>query len=306
MGSFDKKQKTSSQQQQSTTTAPQIPDYLQGPIQSYFGGVGNLINQNPNGVRIGPTNLESQALEHARSFMGPNPAVQQGVEQTRGLFGYQPQQVSAGQLADTDLTSYLNPYTQNVIDTGVQDLNRAREMSISSGQGNATLSGAFGGSRHGVADAETNRGFLDQVGSLTANLRSAGFQNAQNAALADIGNRLTADTANQGADLAGADLRLRAGNQAASIGLGAEASNRANQQAILNSAQYQRALGEANDPAMARMRYMQQISQLLGINAGDVFGQQIDSSGTSSGTSKSGGFGLGDIFSVASLFAGGK
>lgn len=305
MGLSSSKQKTSSQQQQSATTTPQIPSYLQGPIQSYFGSVGSMVDQNPNGVQIGATPFENRALWFTGN-MRPDPAIQQGIDQTRGLFGYQPQQVSAGQLASTDLSAYLNPYTQNVIDAGVSDLDRARQMAISGGQGAATLSGAFGGSRHGVADAETNRGFLDQVSSLTANLRNAGFQNAQNAALTDIGNRLTADTANQGADLAGANLRLNAGNQATTAGLAQEASTRANLDAQFRAGELERSIAERNDPTQARLQYLNMLRQLLGISGSDTFGQQIDSSGTSSGTSKSGGFGLGDIFSVASLFAGGK
>lgn len=305
MGLSSSKQKTSSQQQQSATTTPQIPSYLQGPIQSYFGSVGSMVDQNPNGVQIGATPFENRALWFTGN-MRPDPAIQQGIDQTRGLFGYQPQQVSAGQLASTDMTSYINPFTQRVIDTSINDLDRARRMSISSGQGAATLSGAFGGARHGVADAETNRGFIDQVGALSSGLNLQGWNDARQAALADIGNRLTADTANQGADLAGANLRLNAGNQATTAGLAQEASTRANLDAQFRAGEVERAIAERNDPTQARLQYLNTLRQLLGISGSDTFGQQINSSGTSSGTSKSSGFGLGDIFSVASLFAGGK
>ena len=90
-------------------------------------------------------------------------------------------------------------------------------MSIAGGQGAATRAGAYGGSRHGVMDSETNRGFIDQVGALTSGLRHAGFNTALGAAQFDIGNRMGADqfNAQQGlsAALANQSAAMQAGLQ---------------------------------------------------------------------------------------------
>jgi hypothetical protein len=104
--------------------------------------------------------------------------------------------VSAGMLKDTDLSPYMNPYTQNVIDTSLADLSRARDTQRVADNQAATRARAFGGSRQGVADSLTNDAYLRNVASATANLRSAGYANAQSAASADIGRRYDADTFN--------------------------------------------------------------------------------------------------------------
>ena len=74
---------------------------------------------------------------------------------TQAAGAYKPMQVGAGQLSSTSLTPYMNPYTKNVIDTSMGDLNRARTMAMNDVGASATSAGAFGGSRHGVAEGVT-------------------------------------------------------------------------------------------------------------------------------------------------------
>src|SRR5882762_6511721 len=76
------------------------------------------------------------------------------------------------------LDKYLNPYTANVIDASLNDLNRARQLGINQNASNATLSNAFGGDRQAVTDAETNRAYLDAAGRTIAGLRNQGFDTA--------------------------------------------------------------------------------------------------------------------------------
>jgi hypothetical protein len=131
---------------------------------------------------------------------------------------YQPQQVQAGQLATTDIQQYQNPYTQQVIDTSMQDLERQRLMQQNQIGAQATQAGAFGGSREGVAQALSNEAFARQGGQLAAGLRQQGFQNAQQMAQADIANRYSADAANQAAGLTSASQRLGAAQQLGNLG----------------------------------------------------------------------------------------
>lgn len=104
--------------------------------------------------------------------------------------------VTAGMLADTDLTPYLNPYTNSVINTTISDNERAREIQQAADARTAAAAGAFGGSRSGVAAAQTNEAYDRNTASLLAGLNQANYTNAQGAASTDIGNRLTADTLN--------------------------------------------------------------------------------------------------------------
>jgi hypothetical protein len=138
--------------------------------------------------------------------------------------GYQPMQVSAptygaamvqpGQIAGTNLAPYMNPYTGQVIDAAMGDMNRARGMAMNDIGAAATRAGAFGGSRHGVAEAETNRAFADQAGQMAANLRQQGYLNAQGAAQQDIATRMQAGLANQASANAAGQFNAGQGFQA--------------------------------------------------------------------------------------------
>lgn len=76
------------------------------------------------------------------------------------------------------IAGFQNPYTSQVIDASMGDLNRARSMAMNGLGAQATAAGAFGGSRLGIAEAETNRGFADAAARMAGDLRSRGFDAA--------------------------------------------------------------------------------------------------------------------------------
>jgi hypothetical protein len=121
-------------------------------------------------------------------FMGPAYQVQ---DISKDLFDYDPAQVnaegySAAQLSDADLNQYMNPYQQDVIDATMADLGRARDNAVNASGVAATQGGAFGGDRHAIMESQNHADYMRQAASTSANLRNQGFQNAQNAAMADI------------------------------------------------------------------------------------------------------------------------
>lgn len=77
-----------------------------------------------------------------------------------------------------NIGAFQNPYQQQVVDTTMMDMNRAREMAVGQVGDQAMQAGAYGGSRHGVAEAETNRGYFDTMGRTMAGIRAAGFDSA--------------------------------------------------------------------------------------------------------------------------------
>lgn len=119
--------------------------------------------------------------------------------------------VNAGMLRDADMNAYMNPYTQQVIDRSMMDMDRARMMAMNDVGAQATQAGAFGGSRHGLVEAETNRNFADRAGAMAAGLRQNAFQNAQAAAQYDLGNQFQADQFNVGNRFAADQFNI--GNQ---------------------------------------------------------------------------------------------
>ena len=52
-------------------------------------------------------------------------------------------------------------------------------MAQNVGGAQAGAANAFGGSRQGIAEAETNRAFADQAARTASGLRQTGYQNAQ-------------------------------------------------------------------------------------------------------------------------------
>lgn len=144
--------------------------------------------------------------------------IQGGMAGTAEAGMYQPMQVQAGQLANTDLSAYTNPYESQVVGQTISDMDRARQQQQMISGAQMGQAGAFGGSRHGIAEAETNRNFYDRLGSTVGGLRQAGFQNAQQMAQQDIANTMRADLANQGAGQQQAAMGLQAASQLANIG----------------------------------------------------------------------------------------
>ena len=284
-----RKTKTSSTSTGTATTAPNVPGFIQGPAQDYYSQISSLLSGSGSAPRFGANANQQSAFQGASVLSGPNQGISEAMNGTRGLMNFTPGQVTAGQLRDTDMSAYMNPYTGEVIDRSIADLERARQGAISQGQGAAIGAGAYGGSRHGVADSLTNREFADSAGSLAANLRNAGWGQAQDAARFDIGNRLGADTFNSQQGLAGANFRLGAAQQLGAQGAAQDANTRQNigTQAALGAEE--RGIAQESDPTNSRLAYMRQIAQLLGIDPSMFTGQTMTQSGRSSGTQSSNG-----------------
>ena len=81
-----------------------------------------------------------------------------------------------------NIGQFFNPYTTEVVNQSLADLERQRQTQINSTGAAASRAGAFGGSRHGVAEAQTNLGFGQQGAQMASNLRQQGFDTALQAA----------------------------------------------------------------------------------------------------------------------------
>jgi hypothetical protein len=141
-----------------------------------------------------------------------------GVEGT-----YQPAMVNAAQAnlgmsGAGSIGSYMNPYTQYVRENALADLETSRQNAIRQTAQQAGAARAFGGSRQGVAEAQTNLGYGTQAGRLSTQLNENAFNQAMQAQQQDLARQQQAMLANQGAGLSGAQLRLGAANQLGNLG----------------------------------------------------------------------------------------
>ena len=162
------------------------------------------------------TQAKSLATQPFQPFTGPriadfSAAEQTAFDMTRANQGsYQPLMDEAG----TNLTQaaksfdqaaadqYMNPYQQNVMDIAARNLNRQFDISRRQGDAAAAAGGAFGGSRHGLLNAENERNRMMQMSDMYAQGQSAAYENAQRAFMQDQARSLKA--ADLGTSMAGA------------------------------------------------------------------------------------------------------
>ena len=85
-------------------------------------------------------------------------------------------------MAGPQVGQFMNPYTQMVTGQTMRDMERQRQMQVQDIGASAQRAGAFGGSRHGVAEALTNEGFARQGAQAFGNLQQQGFNTALGAA----------------------------------------------------------------------------------------------------------------------------
>lgn len=88
--------------------------------------------------------------------------------------------------------SYMNPYTTNVINRTQQDIARQQQMAQNTLGAQAQRAGAFGGSRHGVAQGVMAGEYGRMAGDIAAQQRQAGYGQALSAAMQDRAARLGA------------------------------------------------------------------------------------------------------------------
>lgn len=75
---------------------------------------------------------------------------------------------------------YMSPYTDTVIKNTLSEMDRSNQQGVNQDAARASAAKAFGGSRHGIVDAERNRNFQTNVGNTVANLQNQNYAQAQN------------------------------------------------------------------------------------------------------------------------------
>lgn len=230
-----------------------------GDQQAAFNAVRQLPNQ-----YAGMVSNANQALTNAATpvqAQGYNPSTFQAAQANAALMdGAQGYNSATGA---ENMASYQNPYTSQVIDAGLNDLSRSHQMALANIGLRQAGSGAYGGSRHGVAEAESAKNFMDSAGQLAAGLRHQGFTTAaglggQDAAGQNAARQFTAGSQNA------------AQSQNAQLGTQAALSNAAAQNAALESSANAMNQGGQFNASQANAVNQQNVGNQLA--AGQAFG----------------------------------
>lgn len=202
--------------------------------------VADSIQYSPySGERVAgltPTQIAGQGgiLSAVNDPTGTN-ALRASQQTTGGLLDYRPptitapNTVTAGQLSNTDLAPYMNPFQKQVIDASIAQNEFARDQQGAADNATATAAHAFGGTRQAVQRANTTGAYDRNDQQNLADLNNQNFTQARSGAQFDIGNRFAADqfnatggynanVANAANDITGANFRLNAANSNGILG----------------------------------------------------------------------------------------
>ena len=227
---------------------------------------------------------QAQAPELQQFQMGPAERVEAAgmgtPEMQAAQTGYAPnlqqyqmgpaQQVGTQSYTGENVGQYMSPYMQNVVDIQKREAQRASDIAGTQAAGQAVKSGAFGGSRAGLLEAERQRNLATQMGDIQATGQQAAFQNAQQqfnaqqqanmqAALANQQAGLTVGQQNLAANLGIQQLGTQTGMQTALANL-----NNQQQAAVQNQAAQLQAQGMNAQQAMQAALANQQAGLTVG------------------------------------------
>lgn len=235
-----------------------LPAWVESAGQTAFNQVrdatGRPLQQYTGQTIAGFTPDQTAAFDMIRRNAGANQgAVNSGIAALTGAAGFQPGQVDAQSWLTADKAGYINPFLQAALSPTLRAIEQQRRQAVGSTEDAALRAGAYGGSRHGVADALTNQGALEASGDATARLFAQGWDQAMAGFNSDAARGLQAGIANQGAGLQGAALRAQAGAGAVDAARAASDITRSDAQQLAAAGESQQALEQARlDEAKAK------------------------------------------------------
>lgn len=169
------KSKSKSNSRESTTQT--LNPYSQQMFQTQWDRVQGMLTDSPVQAYSGPlvaglSDRETRARGLFDANMGSfNPAFDQASDQIQNAGLFQ----NFGDVS----ADYMNPYEDAVVSTTLADINRTGDEQMSGMRGRAAASGAYGGSRLGVAEGQIADATQRNVAQTAANLRYQGYNDAR-------------------------------------------------------------------------------------------------------------------------------
>lgn len=191
-------------QPSTTTQISELPEWAKGYAKDTLAKAGALtdVNQNPyqayGGNRIaGFSPMQQQAQQQAAGMQTSGLTGLGGQlagAATMGALGsqYDPTQFQAGQFGGESAQQYMSPYMQNVVDIQQREAQRQGDIAGTQLASQATKSGAFGGGRQAIMQAEAARNLAQQKGDIQARGLQSSYEQAQAQFNADQARRMQA------------------------------------------------------------------------------------------------------------------
>jgi hypothetical protein len=251
---------TGSQQQQTQQTT-QLPPWINDAAQQNYALAQQIATTPLQQYQGQMTPNVSQQLQQswntaATAGNAGLPQINAATAGFTGALGQTPSSILPQTLAGANLSQYENPYTQNVINATLPIMQQQLGQTLATNSGNAVNQGAFGGSRFGVQQGVAQaQGALGET-QMAEQLNQANYAQAVQGAQYDIGNNMTAQTANQAAQQAkiNSDIAASSGLNATAATAGQQAQNAFTMQNTAGTQQ----MSTAQDQINAQMQKFQQ------------------------------------------------
>lgn len=284
MGLSNKKSKTTENttKTESAVTTRTNPAFVTDALQGFTGKASGLLDRDPLDFVAAANPLQTQAGAAASGLGG----WQAGLDAASGVVGANAGastgRVGASSLL-TGLQDYMSPYTQNVVDTTLSDMDVEAGRTRAAQAASAARNGAFSGSRYGVREAQTEGELSRARATAEAQLRDTAFNTGAQLSDSDAGRRQSADLANQSAQSADLARQLQAGGL---MGQLAEASGAGARSDVATQMDAGTALrGIENERAQAPIGLLGAVGDLYGQGQFGLFnGTNVDGTTNVNGT----------------------
>ena len=241
-----------------SSSSQDLPEYLKPYVTDMLArgqALSNSPSQTYGGQRVADMSGLQQQAAGAASGLDAGALFKQGNNLTAQGANYDPNTATFDKAA---ADQYMNPYTQSVTDITKREAVRNADMMGTADASRAAQAGAFGGSRHGIVDAERERNLQTNLSDIDSRGLSAAYTNAQSQFNADQ-NRQQQDRqyGSQAALKGGQDL-TQSGGQAFGMQNLSGALQQGNQQQNLDVG-YQNFLSQQQHP-YDQLNFMKNLS----------------------------------------------
>jgi hypothetical protein len=269
------------------TSTNTLAPYMEDAAKTQLGKVMALTdtNQNPyqqyTGNRIAEfTPMQQQAFQGIQN-MGTSGVIGQGIDAAGQATGralntaYTPYQT--GQFG-AQAGQYMDPYMQNVVDIQQREAQRQADIARTQSNANAVKSGAFGGSRQAIVDAEAARNLATQKGDIQARGLQDAFTRGQQQfnteqALGEASRQYGAGLGLKGLETALSGAAQLGGLGATQFGQQKDIINAQQSAGALQQAQEQAKLSQGYEDFLAKQKYpYQQLEFASNIIRGTPYG----------------------------------
>lgn len=205
-----------------TTTTSELPEYIKPYVERFLPRaetVSTLPYQPYGGQRLAQFSPDTQAaFQQVRDVAGaPATGITNAMQTAQGIAGFQPGQIGTKGVPDMNVSQYMNPYVQNVLDVQKQRAQQKYQEDQASRDAAAIQAGAFGGNRRFVQDTLAQRDLNQQLQGIEAEGLQRAYDTATGLFTSDQGRALQAQMANEEARRLGAGLGLEGAKTGADL-----------------------------------------------------------------------------------------